>query len=104
MYQRKPPPFIWNMFHEKKSHYDLRSKNLLKLPQTNNIRYGNDSLIVRGIILWNKIKIQNKITSKTSVRSFKKCIKRWSGEDCNCKIYNDKNTTFNDCKTNSKEL
>ena len=30
--------FMWSMFHEKSSDYDLRSKNLLMLPQTTSIR------------------------------------------------------------------
>ena len=37
------------MFYEKSGEYNLRSKNLLMLPQTNNIRYGNDSIVSRGV-------------------------------------------------------
>ena len=65
---------------------DLRSNNLLMLLQTNTIRYGNVSLTFRGSILWNYL--ENEIKSKTSVCSFKKCIKSWSGEEYNCKICN----------------
>jgi len=79
----KKPSFMWNMFHEKSSQYDLRSKNLLILPQTNTIRHGNDRLIFPGSILWNYF--QNDIKSKTPVCSFKKCMKSRSREDCNCK-------------------
>ena len=39
------PSFMWNMFHEKSIQYNLRSKNLLMLPQTNTIKYGNDSIV-----------------------------------------------------------
>ena len=31
------PSFMWNKFHEKSIQYNLRSKNLLMLPQTNTI-------------------------------------------------------------------
>ena len=78
--KKEPTSFMWNMFHEKSSQYDLRSKNLLILPQANTIRYGNDSLIFRGSISWNYL--QNDIKSKTPFCSFKKCIKSWSAEGC----------------------
>ena len=78
------PSFMWNMFHEKSIQYNLRSKNLLMLPQTNTIKYGNDSIVFRGSILWNYL--PNEIKSQASVCTFKKCIKSWSGGDCNCKI------------------
>ena len=45
------PSFLWNMFHEKDNNYNLRSKNLLMLPQTKTTTYGNDSLSFRGSIL-----------------------------------------------------
>ena len=48
---------MWNMFHEKSSQYDLRSKNLLILPQTNTVRSGNDYLVFRGSILWNAVQM-----------------------------------------------
>ena len=41
------------MFYEKSGQYNLRSKKLLMLPQTNNIRHGHDSTVFRGSILWN---------------------------------------------------
>ena len=83
-FENENPSFVWNMFHEKSIQYNLRSKNLLTLPQTNTIKYGSDSIVFRGSILWNYL--PNEIESKTSVCSFKKCIKIWSGEDCHCKI------------------
>ena len=76
--------FMWNMLHEKIIQYDLRSTNLLMLPQTNTIKDGNDTIVFRGSILWNYL--PNEIKSQTSVCSIMKCIKSWSGENCNCKI------------------
>ena len=46
--------------------------------------YGNDSIVFQGSILWNYL--PNEIKSQTSVCSFKKRIKNWSGVDCNCTI------------------
>ena len=78
------PSFMWNMFQEKSIQYNLRSKKLYMLPQANTIKYGNDSIVVRGSILWNYL--PNEIKSQTSVCSFKKRIKNCSGVGCNCKI------------------
>ena len=78
------PSFICNMFHEESIQYNLRSENLPWLPQANTIEYGNDCIVFGGSILWNYL--ANEIKSQTSVCSFKKCIKGWSGESCNCKI------------------
>ena len=106
MYEHRKSIFLWNIFHEKSSQYDLRPKNLLiyiflftsnyyTLHEKNKLQkhyhrehaliYGNHILIFRGSILWNYL--QNDIKSKTSVCSFKKCIKSGSGEDCSCKIW-----------------
>ena len=53
---------MWDMFREKSGQYDLRLKNLLMLPQTNTIRYGNDSIVFRGSILWSYL--QNDIKAQ----------------------------------------
>ena len=63
---------MWNMFHEKSVQYHLRSKNLLMLPETNTVRYGDGSMLFRGSILWNYP--PNVIKSRTSVCSFTKSI------------------------------
>ena len=79
---KQNPSFMWDMFHGKRNQYDLRSKNLLILPKTNTIRYGNDSIVFRGSTLWNCL--QNDI--KSAICCFQIFIKSWSGEDCNCQI------------------
>ena len=80
------PSFLWDMFQEKINDYNLRSKNLLMLPQAKTTTYGNESLYFRGSSLWNSL--PNDIKTATSVCSFKKSIKTWSGEKCRCKICN----------------
>ena len=67
------PSFLWDMFQEKINDYNLRSKNLLMLPQAKTTTYGNESLSFRGSILWNSL--PNDIKTATSVCSFKKSIK-----------------------------
>ena len=78
------PSFMWDMFHEKDNDYNLRSKNLLMLPQTKTTTCGNDSLSFRGSISWNSL--LNDITTATSVCFFKSYIKQRNGESCRCRI------------------
>ena len=51
----KSPSFMWNIFQTKDVAYNLRTKNLLQLPSTNTLSYGNDLLSFRGAILWNTL-------------------------------------------------
>ena len=78
------PSFMWNMFQEKSIQYNIRSKKLFMLPQTNTIKYGNDSIVMRGSILWNYL--PNDIKRQTSVCSCMKRKTNCSAVGCNCKI------------------
>ena len=51
------PSFLWDMFQEKNNGYNLRSKNLLMLPQAKTTTYGAENLSFRGSILWNSLPI-----------------------------------------------
>ena len=46
---RQYPSFLWELFHVKENSYNLKSKNLLELPQTKESTYAIDSLSFRGI-------------------------------------------------------
>ena len=64
---------VWE-FHEKKYvAYDLRKKNLCKLPKAKTISYGVESLSFRGSFLWTLARFENK-------------IRNWAGEPCTCRI------------------
>ena len=78
------PSFMWNIFQTKDVAYNLRTKNLLQLPSTNTLSYGNDSLSFRGAILWNTL--SDSIKSLATSASFKRSIKEWKGDNCSCKI------------------
>ena len=67
--------FMWNIFQTKDVAYNLRTKNLLQLPSTNTLSYGNDSLSFRGAILWNTL--SDSIKSLAINASFKRSIKEW---------------------------
>ena len=78
------PTFLWDFFKRKPVKYNLRVKDLVQLPDTRTLRYGNDSLAFRGSILWNTL--PDKIKSANSVSHFKNNIEDWTGSKCNCLI------------------
>ena len=78
------PSFLWDFFKRKPVNYDLRVKDLVQLPETRTLRYGNNSLTFRGSTLWNAL--PDTIKSANSVCQFKNNIKNWTGSNCNCLI------------------
>ena len=78
------PSYIWE-FHERKVvKYDLRTKNLCRLPKTRTTKFGIESLSFRGSLLWNSL--CDTIKALPSVAAFKREIKHWLGDKCNCRI------------------
>ena len=78
------PSFMLEFFKPKDANYKLRINNLLQLPKTNTLVYGNNSLSFRGSILWNTLSDTIKIAQNT--KQFKVMIKSWKGDTCNCNI------------------
>ena len=78
------PSYIWHLHERKETQYDLRTKHLCKLPITNTIKFGMESLSFRGSLLWNSL--NDEIKELPTVASFKTKIKTWMGTKCNCKI------------------
>jgi len=66
------------------SKYELRTKNLLQTPNVKANTTGANSLTSRGAHLWNTL--PDDITNVTSTAIFKRQIKEWNGNKCNCKI------------------
>ena len=69
------PPIMKDLFDLKNTWYDLRSKQLLKLPETSTSRYGTEALCFKGSLIWNMV--PNKIKNIDNIEDFKKHIKRW---------------------------
>ena len=65
---------------------DLRVKDLLQLPTARTVSKGLNSIVFRGSILWNAI--SDELKSSQSIASFKRKIKSWNRDDCNCNICN----------------
>ena len=84
MHKCRLPSFMFEFFKQKDLRYDLRTNNLLQLPKTNTLVYGNNSLSFRGSILWNTLSDTIKIAQNT--KQFKNMIKSWKGDTCNCNI------------------
>ena len=83
---RQNPAFMLDLFIRKEVTYDLRVKDLLELPTARTVLNGLNSMVFRGSILWNAI--SDEIKSSQSIASFKRKIKSWSGDYCNCNICN----------------
>ena len=66
------------------ANFDLRSKQLLKLPETSTSRYGTQALCFKGSLIWNTV--PNKIKNIGNIEDFKKHIKEWKPTTCSCKL------------------
>ena len=75
------PSFMPEFFTPKDIQYDLRTNNLLQLPKTNTLAYGNNSLSFKGSILWNTL--PDTIKAAQNTKQFKFVIKNWKGDTCN---------------------
>ena len=73
-----------NFFELKNTRYDLRSKQLLKLPEASTSRYGTLALCFKGSLIWNTV--PNKIKNIDNNKDFKKHIKEWKPITCSCKF------------------
>ena len=67
------PPIMKDFFDLKNTRYDLRSKQLLKLPEASTSRYGTQALCFKGSLIW--ITVPNKFKNVDNIEDFKKHIK-----------------------------
>ena len=73
-----------DFFDLKNTRFDLRSKQLLKLPETSLSRYGAQALCFKGSLIWNRV--PNKSKNIDNIEDFKKHIKDWTHTTCSCKL------------------
>ena len=64
------PPIMKDFFDLTNIRYDLRSKQLLKLPETRTSRYGTQALSFKGSLIWNMV--PSKFKNIDSIEDFKK--------------------------------
>ena len=77
-------PIMKDFFDLKNTRYDLRSKQLSKLPETSASRYGTQALCFKGSLIWNMV--PNKFKNNDNIEDFKKHIKDWKPTTCSCKL------------------
>ena len=79
---KENPKFMWDIFQIKTSKYNLRAVNTLKLetPKTN--KYGLNSIVFRGSLLWNYI--PNELKKSLSLSDFKSKVKKYKSFKCTC--------------------
>ena len=54
------PQFMWNYFNFSTLSYELRKRNKVNLTETRTCRYGINSLLFRGALLWNNLPVMLK--------------------------------------------
>ena len=57
------PEYMWDFFIKKDVPYNLRTKELCKLPSVSSQRYGIKFLSLRGSLLWNALSDDLKLTT-----------------------------------------
>ncbi len=66
------PSYIWEFFVKKDIPYNLRTKELCRLPSAKSHRYGLNSLSFRGSLLWNALNDELKRTKTLRIEKFLK--------------------------------
>ena len=78
------PTFIKEIFIENHFTYGFRSCNNLLLPQARTTCYGLETVSFLGSRLWRAL--PNDMKQSDTLSSFKRRIKSWKGEECNCRL------------------
>ncbi len=78
------PSFMKDIFVEKQVSYGLRGCHNLSLPQARTTCYGLETISFLGCRLWQAL--PNDLKQSDTLSSFKRKIKTWRGEECNCRI------------------
>ena len=84
--RQENPLIVRELFQTKELPYNIRNNNLLKLPPTSSTRFGTNSLVFKGSLIWNTLPSSLKNSNTLSI--FKKDIKNWKIESCSCSICN----------------
>ena len=67
-------------FDLKVTPYSVRNNNLLRLPKTNDSRYGTIALCFKGSRIWNTV--PNQYKNLNSLDKFKQQVKMWKPTTC----------------------
>ena len=78
------PEFMWSYFNENTIPYNLRNGNRLLLPPAKSVKFGINSLILRGSLLWNNFSLNLK--SCQTIDEFKLELKKLGRIHCTCTV------------------
>ena len=78
------PSFLTNLFKIKPIRFNLRTSNLLELPNSNTLTYGLKSITYRGSMAWNNLPDQIKISS--DINQFKSRLGKQKFIKCTCHL------------------
>ena len=78
------PPFMKEIFVREDSVYNLRCMFRLKVRRVLTTKNGLETISFRGSQIWNSL--PKNLRELNSVAAFKRAIKGWNGENCNCRI------------------
>ena len=77
------PPIMQEFYNLNLTPYNLRMKQLVKLPKTITSKYGIQALCFKKSLLWKMVPIQYK---NTNLENFKRKIEVWKPTTCICKV------------------
>ena len=78
------PAFLTSLFNKKSIRFNLRTSNLLKLPNSNTLTYGLKSITYRGSMSWNNLPDQLKMCK--NLDQFKDKLKKHEVIKCTCHL------------------
>ena len=78
------PAYMAEFFIKKNLPYNLRKKDLCKLPAAKSLMFGTSSLSFKGSLLWNTLR--DNVKGAITIQKFKKEIRHWDGKNCTCHI------------------
>ena len=78
------PDFIWDFYTVTSVPYDLRTGEKLYLPAFNTTRFGLNSIIFRGSLLWNNL--PTSINISQSLADFKNNLRQFGNIHCTCVV------------------
>ena len=82
--KQENPLIVSELFQAKEQPYNLRNNNLIKLPSASSTRFGTNSLIFKGSLIWNTL--PSFIKNSNTLSIFKKRIRNWKFDSCSCSI------------------
>lgn len=79
------PDFMQLIFKPKTVPYNLRNRDLMCLPSASSQRFGTESFVFRGSLLWNYV--HQSVKSKPTLLSFRSALKTLKISNiCTCRI------------------